>query len=162
MNQLPDNLKKLVFENPKYSEIKSKAINSEKKETKIEKSDKVMVLKSKKDDDTDDNYDDYEDEFENEDVNSQLNVNDDEKIAEDKENIKRDVHKKEVVNYNKKIDDIDDEFFTFDEGLAVNRIIERRIESELKKKKEFAMWKSKKDLENKLTEEKIVRFFTIH
>ena len=115
----------------------------------------------KNDDDTDDNYDGYEDEFENEETNSQMNMNDDGRNMEDKENVKKDIQKKKVINNNTRIDDIDDTFFTFNEELAVNRIIEHRIENEIKKKKEFALWKLKKDHENKLNEEKNVRRFII-
>ena len=90
-----------------------------------------------------------------------MNMKDNDTNMEDKENVQKDIRRKKVINHNTKIDDIDDTFFTFDEELAVNRIIEHRIENEIKKKKEFALWKLKKDLENKLNEEKNVRLFII-
>ena len=168
LNQLPDNLKKLVFQNQRGSEIESKIIDTEGKEIKIEKSSDEIISTVKKeekviknDDDTDDNYDGYEDEFENEETNSQMNMKDNDPNMEDKENVQKNIQRKKVINYNTKIDDVDDTFFTFDEELAVNRIIEHRIENEIKKKKEFALWKLKKDLENKLNEEKNVRLFII-
>lgn len=168
LNQLPDNLKKLVFQNQRGSEIESKIIDTESKEIKIEKSSDEIISTVKKeekviknDDDTDDNYDGYEDEFENEETNSQMNMKDNDTNMEDKENVQKNIQRKKVINYNTKIDDVDDTFFTFDEELAVNRIIEHRIENEIKKKKEFALWKLKKDLENKLNEEKNVRLFII-
>lgn len=168
LNQLPDNLKKLVFQNQRGSEIESKIIDTESKEIKIEKSSDEIISTVKKeekviknDDDTDDNYDGYEDEFENEETNSQMNMKDNNTNMEDKENVQKNIQRKKVINYNTKIDDVDDTFFTFDEELAVNRIIEHRIENEIKKKKEFALWKLKKDLENKLNEEKNVRLFII-
>jgi hypothetical protein len=168
LNQLPDNLKKLVSQNQKSSAIESKIIDSENKEIKIEKSSNEIILSVKKeekmiqsDDDTDDNYDGYEDEFENEETNSQMNMKDNDTNMEDKENVQKEFQRKKIINCNTKIDDIDDTLFTFDEELAVNRIIEHRIENEIKKKKEFALWKLKKDLENKLNEEKNVRLFII-
>lgn len=163
-NQLPDNLRKLLIENRKISEIKSKIIDLNKKKIKIEKSDKENFIKEKKeeksnrkDDDTDDNYDDYEDEFENEEIISQINMTN----AEDKKDIEKDFHKKKTVSHKTEIDNGDDDFFTFNKELAVNRIIEYRIENEIKKKKEFALWKLKKDFEVQLIEEKNVRFFII-
>lgn len=91
-----------------------------------------------------------------------MNVNDNEKNMENKENVRKEnIHPKKVVHYNTKIDDMNDEFFTFNEEVALNRIVEHRNENEIKKKKEFAVWKLKKDLENKLIDEKNVRIFLI-
>jgi hypothetical protein len=153
-----------VFQNQKSSEIESKIIDSENKEIKVEKCSNEITSSVKKeekviknDDDTDDNYDGYEDEFENEETNSQMNIKDNDTNMEDKENVQKVIQRKKAVNYNTKIDDIDDTFFTFNEELAVNRIIEH----EIKKKKEFTLWKLKKDLENKLNEEKNVRLLII-
>lgn len=167
VNQLPDNLKVLVFENRKCSEIESNIVDNVNKDIKNKKcDDEILIKKSKEektsrnDDDTDDNYDDYGDEFENEETNSQMNVNDNDKNMDNKENVKKeDIYVKKVVHYNTKIDDINDEFFTFNEEAALNRIIEHRNENEMKKKKEFAVWKLKKDLENKLIDEKNVRTY---
>lgn len=157
-----------MFQNQKSSEIASKIIDSKNEEIKNEKSSNKIISSEKKeekvsknDDDTDDNYDGYEDEFENETTNSQMNMKDNDTNMEDKENVQKDIQRKKVINHNTKIDDVDDTFFTFNEELAVNRIIEHRIENESKKKKEFALWKLKKDLENKLNEEKNVRLCVI-
>lgn len=142
--------------------MEPKTIESENKEMKIGSKEILLSVKKeekmiKNDDDTDDNYDGYEDEFENEETNSQMNLKDCDMNMEDKENLKKDIQRKKGV----KIDDIDDTFFTFNEELAVNRIIEHRIKNEIRKKKEFALWKFKKDLENKLNEENNVRKFII-
>ena len=157
-----------MFQNQKSSEIATKIIASKHEEIQNEKSSNKIISSEKKeekvsknDDDTDDNYDGYEDEFENETTNSQMNMKDNDTNMEDKENVQKDIQRKKVINYNTKIDDVDDTFFTFNEELAVNRIIEHRIENESKKKKEFALWKLKKDLENKLNEEKNVRLLII-
>ena len=155
----------LVFENRKNNEMESNMVDTANKEMKNKKCDDEILINRKKeektsgnDDDTDDNYDDYADEFENEETNSQMN----DKNMENKENVKKeDFYAKKVVHYNTKIDDINDKFFSFNEEVALNRIIEHRNENDIKKKKEFAVWKLKKDLENKLIDEKNVRIFLI-